>query len=709
VPMVNCGTLTLNGTNSINLAAVNVGALAVIKYTGAIVGSGNITNLSLPQGATGFLSNDVPDSILYVVVTSSGPGLVWTGTNTTALNTWNINATTNWLVNATPTSYHQIITPGDAVIFNDVGNGTVLLNTNVAPASLVISNSSKSYTFSGSGNISGITGLKKLGSSTAILSLTNNSYTGDTTISNGTLQAGASFVLSSNATLVVGSAGTLQVAGFDQKVAELTGSGVVDNSSAVNITLTVGSSAGGAWNGTIQDHGLAGTAIAKTGSGTWVVGGTNNLGNNSTFSIQNIFSAGKTIVTNGGSLVSPLLQTFIANGAGSTATMIVDGGILSVQNNILTIGNSTNANGTLIVNNGTVIHGGNQNNNFNNANNIFVGGIGGTGTLTVNGGQVLNSQALVLGQNPPGSGTLNLNGGLVQATAVVPNGNPAVSLANFNGGTLQATTNSGDYLQVTSMIMSNGLVLDDGGFSITLASQPLQAGDAFNGGLIKKGSGAVYLNNSESYSGATIVTNGLLAGSGSVSSPVIVGPNGRIGGGDSVNPGTFTAFGDITMQGGAFIRINKDNSLNDVVASSGKITYGGTLVVSNLSTIAMNVGDTFTIFAPGTHTGNFSSISGSPGAGLGYSFDPNSGQLSIVTSTIATNPTNITFSASGGSLNLTWPADHQGWTLQSNSVSLTSSADWFDYPAATGSRDTTSVTIPTTGTTNNVYFRLKYP
>ena len=57
VALVNCGTLTLNGTNSVSLAAVNVGTLALVKYTGAIAGSGNITNLSLPQGATGFISN----------------------------------------------------------------------------------------------------------------------------------------------------------------------------------------------------------------------------------------------------------------------------------------------------------------------------------------------------------------------------------------------------------------------------------------------------------------------------------------------------------------------------------------------------------------------------------------------------------------------------------------------------------------------------
>src|SRR5262249_16572353 len=180
-------------------AAVNVGTLALVKYFGAVAGSGNITNLLLPQGATGFISNNAANSTLYAVITSTGPGLVWTGTNAAALNVWNINATTNWLVGPTPTSYHQIIIPGDSVIFNDVGSGTVLLNTNVLPASMVISNNAKNYTFSGNGTISGATGVQKLGSGTATLNLTNNTYSGNTVVSNGTLQVGSTAAISPTA------------------------------------------------------------------------------------------------------------------------------------------------------------------------------------------------------------------------------------------------------------------------------------------------------------------------------------------------------------------------------------------------------------------------------------------------------------------------------------------------------------------------------
>jgi fibronectin-binding autotransporter adhesin len=707
VAVVNCGTLTLNGTNGISLAAVNVGTIALIKYVGAIGGSGNITNLILPQGATGLVSNNAANSTLYAVITSTGPGLVWTGTNAAAPNVWNINATTNWLVGPTPTSYHQIIIPGDSVTFNDVGSGTVLLNTNVVPASLVISNNNKTYTFSGNGIISGAPGVQKLGSGTAIVNLTNNSYSGNTVISNGTLRVGSTAAISPTANVVLGPTGALELAGFNQTAGELTGSGVVDNNSGVDLVLTVGTSSGGTWNGSIQDHGGGGIALTKNGTGTWVVGGTNRLANGSAFTIQNIFNAGTTILTNGGSMTVPTVQTWIANGAGSSATMIVDGGTLAVSNNILAVGNATNAIGTLIVNSGTVLHGGGPFGPFGAANNLFVGAAGGTGTLIVNGGQVLNSQGLVLGQNATASGTLLLNGGLVQATIVFPNNTPATSIAYFNGGILQAVTNSADFLQVSSMVLSNGLVLDDNGFSVTISSQPLQAGDGLNGGLVKQGAGTVYLDSGNAYTGTTVITNGTLAGVGSIAGPVVVGPAGTIGAGDAAGIGLFTINNDLTIHGKAALRISKTGGVpaSDLITGIGTANYGGTLVISNATADAtpLVAGDTFPLFSASVHNGNFGSILGSPGPGLSYSFA--NGILSVVNGP-ATNPINITFSVSGNTLTLSWPADHQGWFVQSNSVSIVSTSAWFDIP---GSQSVTSLNLPINPAQSTLFFRMRRP
>jgi autotransporter-associated beta strand protein len=704
VAVVNCGTLTLNGTNSISLAAANVGTLALINYSGAIAGSGNITNLILSQGAAGFISNNAANSTLYAVITSTGPGLVWTGTNAAAPNVWNINATTNWLVGLVPTSYHQIITPGDAVTFNDAGSGTVLLNTNVGPASLVISNNSKTYTFSGNGTISGATGVQKLGSGTTILNLTNNNYLGDTVISNGTLQVGDTAAVSPAANVVIGLGGTLELAGFNQTAGELTGSGAVDNNSGVDLVLTVGTSSGGTWTGSIQDHGGGGIALTKNGTGTWVVGGSNRLANGSSFTIQNIFNTGTTILTNGGSMIVPTVQTWIANGAGSAATMIVAGGTLAVSNNILTVGNGAGGSGTLIVNSGTVLHGGGVNNAFGNPNSLFVGAGGGTGTLTVNGGQVLNSQALVLGQNATGSGTLNLNGGLVQSLVVLPNNTPATSIAYFNGGTLQAVTNSASFLQSQSMVLSNGLVLDDNGFTLSIGAVPLQAGDAFGGGLVKQGAGTVYLDGANTYTGTTVVTNGTLAGVGIINGSVVVAPAGTIGAGDAVGIGVLTINGNLTLEGAASLRINKTGGTpsSDLITGLGTANYGGALVVTNITSDGTPPAGKFTLFSATTHSGNFSSIAVLPDPGPPFNVSFADGVLSI----LATNPATITPSLSGTTLTLSWPADHFGWIAQSNSVGVVNPSSWFDIP---GSQSATSLNITINPAQPQVFFRLRSP
>jgi len=77
-----------------------------------------------------------------------------------------------------------------------------------------------------------------------------------------------------------------------------------------------------------------------------------------------------------------------------------------------------------------------------------------------------------------------------------------------------------------------------------------------------------------------------------------------------------------------------------------------------------------------------------------------------ITSLIATNPTNLTFSVSGHTLNLSWPADHLGWLVQSNSVNMAVPANWHDIPGtATG----TNYSVTADATKANVFYRLRKP
>jgi hypothetical protein len=82
--------------------------------------------------------------------------------------------------------------------------------------------------------------------------------------------------------------------------------------------------------------------------------------------------------------------------------------------------------------------------------------------------------------------------------------------------------------------------------------------------------------------------------------------------------------------------------------------------------------------------------------------------LSIVTSSIASNPTNISFSVSGNTLMLSWPVDHLGWILQSQTNNLTVgiNTNWADVA---GSASVTSTNITMVPANPTVFYRLRMP
>ncbi len=70
----------------------------------------------------------------------------------------------------------------------------------------------------------------------------------------------------------------------------------------------------------------------------------------------------------------------------------------------------------------------------------------------------------------------------------------------------------------------------------------------------------------------------------------------------------------------------------------------------------------------------------------------------------ATNPTNIAFTVSDGTLTLSWPADHTGWRLQAKTNLL--GTNWFDVPGVTA---TNAWNLPVGLNNGSVFYRLVYP
>ncbi|MFN3407502.1 MAG: beta strand repeat-containing protein [Limisphaerales bacterium] len=229
------------------------------------------------------------------------------------------------------------------------------------------------------------------------------------------------------------------------------------------------------------------------------------------------------------------------------------------------------------------------------------------------GGIVLGN---VGGPNPwetsTGTFTYNLNGGTLTVPQISKVSAPATGVFNFNGGTLKPTTSLATFLQGLSSanILAGGAVIDTDGYDITIA-QPL----AGTGGLVKRGLGTLTLTGTNTYSGLTVISNGVLAlsGSGVLASQVVI-PAGRTfdvstlsvgvendisGTGTIAGPltgaasmdvypatdgtaGTLTINGDANLTGGGSLRFDLSTT-----ASSGndRIVVSGNLSVSSATAI----------------------------------------------------------------------------------------------------------------------------
>ena len=477
--------------------------------------------------------------------------------------------------------------------------------------------------------------------------------------------------------------------------------------------MTVGGGGGGGtWSGTIPTPGAGVVTLIKTGTGSLTISGTNYLGGTSQL------NGGTNYLTATGR-IEPIGtgEFWIQQNAGSS-TLIVNGGSLSVNNWLVVGRNAATANGTMIVNSGTITKTG--------GGNIVVGSLNATGTLIINGGQVFNNSNLWLGENAAAIATLRLNGGLIQATQVRANNGAASSIAYFNGGVLQATAASADFIQAPTIgaISAGGLILDNNGFNLTILSSLVEdtVTPSTGGGLTKIGAGVLNLNGGNTYTGNTIVSNGTLNVNGSINgtadvkSGATLGGTGTIGGVVTVNAGgklgAGASIGNLTLNsspvlGGSVVAEvdrNGGTPLADLITVSGNpIAYGGTLVITNAGA-PLQAGDTFTLFNAASYSGSFTLVSQT----LGQIVTWNTANLAVngTVSVAAVAQISLVPVVTGSTLNLTWPPNQLGMTLQTNSVSVASPASWFALP---GSASVTNVNITIDPNQPNVFFRLVAP
>lgn len=192
-------------------------------------------------------------------------------------------------------------------------------------------------------------------------------------------------------------------------------------------------------------------------------------------------------------------------------------------------------------------------------------------------------------------------------------------------------------------INAGGATLDTGTNVVMLANR---IGNIGSGSLTKLGTGRLTINATNTYKGNTLIGQGTFALAATAlitNSPQIIVSNGAaldvtaLAGGlllrngqtlagnglvlgavtltngatllPGASPGILTMSNSLTLLTGSTTRIELDKSANtnDLIRGLTSVTYGGSLVVTNLGgTLAAN--DTFKLFSAGSYNGSFSSI-----------------------------------------------------------------------------------------------------
>jgi autotransporter-associated beta strand protein len=639
------GAVTINGTSAIRIGGtLAVGTFPVLKYT-SLSGAFSSTVVG-PRGVTATLSNDIPNQTLYAIVSSVGGGIVWTGTNSVSPNLWDLNTTVNWLIGGLATVYLENVPPGDAVTFNDLGSGTVLLSNTVSPASVTINNTTVNYSFDGTGQITSSGGLTKTSSGAVTMNLPGT-YAGNTVISNGTFSIGAnqSFanltgngtvtsstgapVLTINSGLDSTFAGNIEGALNLTKIGNSTLTLTASNSFSGNVFVKSGTltlSSGGIFGST------AFSSIGQNGTdnGTLTLNGNASFTNNADFNVGDVGSSVGTLnVSNNASLTVNAFFVGSANATGSTASGTVNqaGGTVNQLNTgtgLFDLGGRTSASGVGVYN----LSGG----TLTAAAGIRVGNSG-TGTMNQSGGTAIAVGGVDVARNVGAFGTYNLSGGTLR-TIRVTSSTGANATFNFDGGVLQAMSPALPFMSAltSAYILAGGAIIDSAANNIVISQTLLDGGTG--GGLTKLGTGSLAMTGlGTSYTGPTRVAAGTLSLSfGSVANlNNLTVSNAALT--VSLNDGAPSVpAANLTLTGNTALSFDYDFVSAPTVAAinaSGNLTVSGTSVV-NVSGYGLTVGQFTLVDYTGTPLANLNNFQlGALPFGVSASLSNNTANTSI--------------------------------------------------------------------------------
>jgi autotransporter-associated beta strand protein len=673
-------------TNLINIVAVaNVPGYPVlfpsIKYSGTIGGAGmNFAIGEVPNANTvGYVSNEVASSRMVLVLLDGPKPLTWTGSDAANPTLWDNGTTTNWLAFKGGTNeIASRFSRADSTFFDDTGStNNVSLVSILAPGGVTVNNTALNYTFSGSGALSGPSGIVKNGTGTLTLANSGNSdFRGGVVINAGTVAFGTDQSGVSGG-VRIGTGATGQV-GTNGPTGALPG-GIIANDGTLTFNrtndFTVASIISGSSAGTIikNNNGVLTLSGANTYTGTVTIAqGTLRAGGGSALGR----AEGSTIVSSGGTLdvggQTLTAEPIIASGPGANNVGAI---INSGADNINALGNVSLSNHTA----------------FGGSGRWDIRG--GAATLTTGGAaynltKVGNNQVSLVGVNVDSAlADITVSNGIFSVeTTTTSLGNPANFLTVYTGGTLQffGTSTPWDkrfvfYGNGVSNIVNNangnntifGPVTLNGAVVITAGGTSLNIDGSIGGtgGIVKNGGALLSLTALNSYSGATLVNagtfeiNGLNNGGGSLSNAVAgtltgrgtnTGPvqvNGTLLPGGAGVAGPFGT-GPLTMTNAQVTfdlgtnDFNGNFPVNDQIFVNGNLTLNGVITNTIIAgpVGAVTNGQIITLIRySGTLTGGLPNLKINPPPGYAMSFiDP------------ATTPNQIQVRVDGAPSILVW-------------------------------------------------------
>jgi autotransporter-associated beta strand protein len=732
------GTLVPGATNASYSFATVIGDnnATVLAYATNTIGvTTYVTNSS-----TASLSVFLPPTLAWLDAANGGADSDW---NTTSLN-W-----TNDVSGGGVTAFSQT----NGVIFDNRGSGSPNVNIpqSITPYKIT-ANAATDYllTSSANGVLVSQGSITKLNSGKLTIDLTNN-LTGPTTISGGTLQVGAGDSLGSLGSGPVTNNATLS---FNRSDAALNvpnaihGSGTVSFDGGGTVTVSGASDYTGA---TLIN---AGVLNLQSSSGLGAASAGTIVANGGQLYITANVDVAEGLTLNGSGDNNGALRK---GGAGLTTclgpvTLASDSTIGLDTGATLTLSNTLTGAAALTVNGGGTLAL-NKANNYSGGTTLTTGIIGvnasgalGSGTVTAQSsgaaarfvlgdGVTLSNPFVAMDVSPGvGLGLLMVNDN-TNGTVTTLSGPITLSLAAANGGDFVGPTSSG-YLNVSGPVSSpDGTIM-----SIRLGNLRFSGGGSYTEIQVGANTTSIGANNG-------VATNVVMdiAGNGSATDPTYFDLNGfnqKLAGlkntvapaniavvtNSSVTAGTLTldlgtgnsfSFSG-SIAGKLSLAVNSGTQiLTGTNAYSGNTTVnGGTLELAE-ATLAAN--STVTLASGGVLQLDFAVTNKVAGLVLnGVSqalgvynsttsplYISGAGSLLVATS-IATNPTNITTTVSGGNLILSWPADHLGWRLQSQTNSLASGlgTNWVDVTGSTTVNSVTNAINPANGA---VFYRMVYP